>query len=281
MTSNLALIERAITFACGRYGLDRDHAEEVSSTVKLRLVENDYAILRAYEQRSSFRTYISMVVQRMVLDYQNHVWGKWHASAEARRMGEMAVELEQLLHRDGRTFDETASILEKKHGASRESLRELAARLPGRAPKRRQLAIEDAPPLAAPPRDAPQRRVVAREQRELAKRLSVVMAAIVDALPKDERLVFQLHFQGGMKMSEIARALQRDQKELYRVRDKRMAGINEQLLRAGFSPRDVLELIGSDEVDLDFNFGKTAARPSKSGDERSEKTPGDDSEDPE
>jgi RNA polymerase sigma factor (sigma-70 family) len=274
MTSNLALIERAIAFACRRHGLDRDHCEEVSSTVKLRLVENDYAILRAYEQRSSFRTYISMVVQRMVLDYQNHVWGKWHASAEAKRMGEAAVELEQLLHRDGRTLEEAAVILETKHGATRESLRELAARLPERAPRRRQVAIEDAPPLVAPPGESVERRVVARERRERAQTVSAIVAAFIAGLPQHEQLVVQLYF-GGMKMSEIARALQRDQKELYRLKDRRMAELSEQLLRAGLSPRDVLDLIGSDEVELDFGLGKPAARPSKSGDG----THGDDSED--
>jgi DNA-directed RNA polymerase specialized sigma24 family protein len=131
LTSNLAVIERAVGFASRRYRLDPNDAEELAAIVNVKLIDNDYAVLRAYEERSSFATYISVVVQRLALDYCIHVWGKWHASAEARRLGPLAIELDQLLHRDSRTIDEALVILAQKHdGISRQSLQEIAARLP-------------------------------------------------------------------------------------------------------------------------------------------------------
>ncbi len=42
----------------------------------------------------------------MLLDYQNHLWGKWHPSAEAKRLGPMAVRLERLRYRDQLSFEE-------------------------------------------------------------------------------------------------------------------------------------------------------------------------------
>src|SRR3954470_19265621 len=47
--ANLALVERVIGGVCRRAGLRDAVAEDFSSTVKLALIENDYAILRGYE----------------------------------------------------------------------------------------------------------------------------------------------------------------------------------------------------------------------------------------
>src|SRR5260221_3979828 len=63
LTANLPLIERAVAFACRRYRLDPDDAEEFRSTVHLKLLENDGAVLHAYEARSRFATFINVVVQ--------------------------------------------------------------------------------------------------------------------------------------------------------------------------------------------------------------------------
>lgn len=70
LTANLPLVERAVAFACRRYRLQPEEAEEITSVVHLKLVENDYAVLRSYEGRSSLATFISVVVQRLVLDHR-------------------------------------------------------------------------------------------------------------------------------------------------------------------------------------------------------------------
>src|SRR5262249_37184504 len=133
LEENLELIERVIRFTARQQRLDESDSEEFASVVKLRLVENDYAIIRKFEGRCHISTFITIVVQRMLLDYRNHHWGKWHASAEAKRLGDLAIELEQLLHRDGRTIDEALPVLRSHYpDASRESLEEIAARLPER-----------------------------------------------------------------------------------------------------------------------------------------------------
>ena len=266
LTSNLALIERAVAFACRRYRLDATDEEELRSIVHLRLVENDYTILRAYEQRSSFATYISIVVQRMALDYRIHAWGKWHASAEAKRLGALAVELEQIVRRDGRTLDEAFSLLAPKHdGVTRDSLQALLARLPERAARHREVDLEEAEPIAVTDVDEP---LIAHERRTDAERLSSLMNGLMARVPDDERLILQLRFEGGMTVAQIARALGLDQKLTYRRIERRMRDIKEELLHAGISAHDVLDLIGRDESLIRFDVGKQDPRPSIPGDER-------------
>lgn len=269
LTANLSLIERAVGFAARRYKFDLNDAEEFAAIVNLKLVENDYAVLRAYEARSSFSTYISIVVQRLALDYRTHAWGKWHASAEAKRLGAVAVELEQLLRRDGRTLDEALAILGSKHdGMTRESLQSLADRLPSRAPRHRAVDIEQANPAAvARPADA-EESLMGKERARTSEHLSSIMAGLIERLPEDERLILQLRFEGAMTVAQIARALGLDQKLTYRRIEKRMREIKAELERAGIDSRDVLDLIGRNESLLHFTIGKERSSPSIRTDER-------------
>src|SRR5258708_36517260 len=84
------------------------------------------------------------VVAHRLLDYRNHEWGKWHASAEAERLGAAAVELERYLHRDGRSLDEAfAELARKNSGICRAESDAVALRLPTRV-RRRTGALDDA-----------------------------------------------------------------------------------------------------------------------------------------
>src|SRR5205085_8638364 len=93
LEANLDLIERVIRFTARRQRLDETDAEDFASIVKLKLIENDYAVIRKFEGRSNFSTFITVVVQRMLLDYRIHYWGKWHASAEAKRLDRKSTRL--------------------------------------------------------------------------------------------------------------------------------------------------------------------------------------------
>ena len=270
LTSNLAVVERAVGFAARRYRLEPADAEEFASVVNLKLVDNDYAVLRAYEARSSFSTFISIVVQRLALDYCIHLWGKWHSSAEAKRLGALAVDLEKLLFRDGRTIDDALRILSPKYeGITRESLQSLAARLPPRPPRHHEVEFEKAELVAVTRAAEVEEPLFARDRRRVSERLSAIMSAVIARLPEDERLILQLRFEGGMTVPQIARSLGLDQKLTYRRIEKRMRDIRTELERSGIAWRDVLDLIGRDEVLLQFDLGIPERRPSKGADEGS------------
>jgi RNA polymerase sigma factor for flagellar operon FliA len=272
LTANLAVIERAIRFAARRYRLTPEDAQDFEGIVKLKLVENDYAILAAYEQRSGFSTFIGIVVQRMALDYRVHLWGRWHPSAEAKRLGPLAVQLEQLLHRDGRTLDDAVVLLREEHdGVTRESLAALADKLPPRPPRHREVELEAATPVAVTANiDEP---ALADDRRRSSQQLSVLMAAILEQLPEDDRLILQLRFEGGMSVAQIARSLMLDQKLTYRRIERSMREMRRELERAGIDSRVVADVIGRDEVLVHFDFGNRKSRPSIARDESAQAQP--------
>jgi len=265
LTANLATIERNVAFACRRYRFKPDDAEEFASVVKLRLIENDYAVLRKFEGRSSFSTFISSVVQRMALDYQIHMWGKWHPSAEAMRLGEMAVELERCLRRDGRSIEEVLPSLRQRYGdVDRDTLDSIVARLPQRGPRRRSVALEEAEDVAAA--CSAEETAFAEDRQRTSAHISEVMNDLLQKLPPDDQVILQLRFEGNMSVADIARALLLDQKLLYRRIERCIRGIRDGLTRAGVDANEALDLIGHPGVALDFIMRNQATRPSKHSD---------------
>ncbi len=262
LEANLDLIERVIRFTARRQRLDESEHEEFSSIVKLKLVENDYAVIRKFQGRSRFATFITIVVERMLLDYRIHYWGKWHTSAEAKRLGDLAVKLEQLLHRDGRSLDEALPMLRGQYpDATRESLEQLAQRLPERRARRRMVDLEEAEGVAVVD-DAAEENVLAQERQTTSQRISQAMREVIARLPEHDRLLLQLQFESRMNVAQISRSMQIEQKLLYRRKEKLLKDLRAELERAGITPRDAADLIGREGAQLDFSLGSPVLRPS-------------------
>lgn len=261
LVENLDLIERVIRFTSRRQRLDESEVEEFASIVKLKLVENDYAIIRKFESRSHFATFITIVVQRMLLDYRIHHWGKWHASAEAKRLGDLAVELERLLHRDGRTIDDALPLLQARYpDATREALEALAARLPERRARRRMVDLSEAETVAVEPEMEDQ--LLNDERERTCRQLSSTMREAIGRLPENDRLFLHLRFGCRLTVAQIARSMHIEQKLLYRHLEKLMRDLRAELERAGIAPRDAADLIGREGTQLDFALGNPVLRPS-------------------
>jgi len=70
---HLALIEEIIANECRRSRLSRQDAAEFHGQVMIKLIEDDYALFRLFEGRSDIKTYLTIVINRLRLDYQNHI----------------------------------------------------------------------------------------------------------------------------------------------------------------------------------------------------------------
>ncbi len=134
LEAHIDLVEQVIQWTCRRR-FSQEEAEEFRSRVFLKLVQDDYAVFRKFRGQSSLRTYLTTVIQRLALDFRNHLWGKWRPSAAARRLGNVALQLEVLVSRDNRMLDEAIEILRTNHqvGLSRAELERISAQLPVRS----------------------------------------------------------------------------------------------------------------------------------------------------
>ena len=262
--SELPTIERAIAFIARRHRLGIDETEELTSIVHMRLIEDDYAVLRKFEGRSTLRTYLTVVIQRVFLDYRVTLWGKWRPSTQAKREGATAILLERLTGRQNLGFDQACTLLETMHGVDvdRAALHELYDRLP-RRPRRhfvREEALAQAP-SAAPGAD---RLVTAAYRARVAIRTSKLLASVIAGLQPEDRLILKLRFVDGLTMGEVSRAIAGgrpvDPKTLYRRVRRLLDDLRAALQRRGVDGGEVLDALGTADVMLPRVLERKGAR---------------------
>ena len=261
LLANLPLVRELVRFYCRRHRLDGAVTEEVEAFVRLRLVEDDYAILRQWGRLSSLRTYLTVVVQRLVHDYCDDAWGRWRPSAAARRLGPLAVALEEQLYREGLTFEEACAVLVSRYGVSRAAVVALHEQLPHRrSPPRLQTlgAGENAAPSPAP---NPEEEALRRAEEEA---IGEVVSASLRRLAAHDRLLLRLRFQEGLSLAEIARGLGVTRKRLDRRLGKVLASLHGDLQRAGFDRCDVAQIL-QHRPNLQFGFEPEDWDPAEEG----------------
>jgi RNA polymerase sigma factor (sigma-70 family) len=258
---NLSLIERVAAFVCRKNGLMGADAEDFSSAAKLKLIEDDYAVLRKFEHKCSLPTYLTIVIQRHYLDQKIHEWGKWRPSMRARQRGDAAIFLERLISRDGMGMAEASTIVRQKFTElDARALESLAGSIVMRQP-RRQAKVERTEEMREPASEASAENELLSGEREVAaRRASAVLNRELDRLPAEDRLIMKLRFIDAMKVSTMARMLHADQKQLYRRIDRLVAALREALLAAGVAMSDIGDMLthGADALHLDFGAPELA-----------------------
>lgn len=247
----LHVIEEAVKYVGRRYHLSADELQELAADIRVKIISDNYAVLRKFEGRSSLRTYLVTVVHRHFLSARVAAWGRWRPSMQAQRLGPVAVKLDQLLTRDGLSLDEAIQALgmNGQVPSTEAELRDLAAQLPTRT---RRTMLQGSDHLAeledpAPGPDAVFARAAGLTQ---ADRIDGALRAALEELAPDDRLIVRLHFYERMKLAQIARLLQRAQKPLYKQLERIMDGLRRTMKSRGVDEALVLTLVGDPELEL-------------------------------
>ncbi|HEX6100460.1 MAG TPA: sigma-70 family RNA polymerase sigma factor [Thermoanaerobaculia bacterium] len=265
---HLETFERIAAFIACRNHLTADESEEFVQVVRVKLFENDYAIIRKFEGRSRISTYLTTVILHLFQQWRVEQWGKWRPCAKARALGEKAIALERMVNRDGFTFPEAVMALAQRHpqSFSVEELEAIYIRLPLRKP--RPVLLSDESVLAElPSEDSPEERMRAGE-REIGLRSAAACLdrAIGDFSPED-RLILQLRFWNGRKVPEIARILGLEPKTVYTRLERLFKVLRRALEYAGIDRAAVDELMDGPALDLSLEPRpeRTSAPQSASG----------------
>jgi RNA polymerase sigma factor (sigma-70 family) len=232
--SNLPAIDGIARAAARRRRLSPDEADDFRSIVRMRLIEDDYAVIREFRGASSFKTFLTVVIARHCLDYRAAAWGRWRASSKARRLGTTAVALERLMVRDGMPLERAAaSIRETDPRATPERLVDLANQLPARVRRIRvgEEALEDR--CADTP--APDVCLALREGRRVIGGLARALRTLD---PTDRRIV-KLRFTDGVSLVGIARREGIEQASLYRRVERILRRLRREIEGCGIDDSDV------------------------------------------
>ncbi|MBV9775115.1 MAG: sigma-70 family RNA polymerase sigma factor, partial [Gemmatimonadetes bacterium] len=206
---HLDWIDKVASIACSNHGIWGADAEDFTAWVRMKLMEDDYAVVRRFLGNSEFRTYLASVVVRHLVNFIREQRGRWRPSAAAERLGAPAVDLEMLVRHDGYTLQQAG---EKLRTAGRTTLSDAElARLLGQIPERaplRPVVGEPAVGLdAAPGTSRADDRVLADEADRRRAEMLGVLGTAMEQLEPEEQLIVQLHFAEGHTLADVARAL--------------------------------------------------------------------------
>lgn len=223
-----------------------DEVEEFVARARLKMVEDDYFVLRDFEGRSGLRTYLTVVFTYLFSDERARRWGKWRHSAKARRLGLVAQRVEILLWRERRSPEEAWETLTRNEGCTltRAEFDALADALPVR-PGRHVVEESVLESMSVPGRPAEQG-VRARELRTLRCRTHQALARVLAGLGVEDRLILKLHFQDGLNKGAVARALALPEKPFYRRFERLLARLRAELEQDGLEADDMEDFIGED-----------------------------------
>jgi RNA polymerase sigma factor (sigma-70 family) len=241
---NLRSIQRLAKAVARQHQLSSTDAEEFAAEVQFRIIADDYAVLRKFRGQSTLRTFLTVVIVRMCLDYRIREWGKWRPSAWSRREGDVAVLLERLTVRDGFTFEEACAVLETKHAkpVDRHTLERIYGGFRRRGRPRfvsEQMIVRE--PVSAATADGA---VIGAEENDVVRRAIAALAVAFAAIGAQDRLLLKLHFCDGLTVAAVARKLQLNQKHLYPRIDRLRRRLGVRLESAGVRGADVLAAIG-------------------------------------
>ena len=213
---HLTMIQRLSAAIARQYRLSVDDAEEFAATVQYRLIVDDYAVLRKFRHQSSVKTFLTVVIQRICLDFRQAQWGKWRPSAAAQREGAVAIRLERLTMRDGLTFDEACAVLVVETGVTLE--RETLARIYSefRVRARPRVTVDTDLCEVQTTHLAPDRPIVEAEQSEELSSAVSALGAALSTMPARDQLLLKLRFADDLPVAAVARLLRLNQKWLYR-----------------------------------------------------------------
>lgn len=227
-------IEQVVQGLSRKYFLAPPEIEEFRRVAIRALERNSYELLRAFEGKSTWGTYLSTVLTREFFEFQNALWGEWRPSAAAARLGPAAVLLEELVERDHFSVADAAEWMRTTHRVDlpRHRILELAERLglmPGMSRARRSASTVS--PEAPDP--------------GLRHALSDALAL----LAPDDRLIAQLRFREHQPLTRIARMLSLDARPLQRRIDTIKSTIRQSVVTQGFRGDQVEALLQQADSD--------------------------------
>ena len=236
---NLDRINHIVTRHCARYGLTDEETEDFRSALHLKLLDQDYAVLRKHRGESNLKTYLASVIYHFFKDWRNAQLGKWRPTAAAKRLGDVAVLLERLIHRDEYRFDQACQIIQNNHALdiSLKELEDIYEHLPMRT-RRQNVGAEQLETLTSGDPDA-DHLLVHQESQQLQVKAMQAVSSVMKELDQQDRVLIKMHFGQGVSIAGIARAMGQNQRKLYGRIEKIKGSLKTVLAKVGIMKTDL------------------------------------------
>ena len=239
--SNLSITDEVIKKYCTRHHIVGDEADECNSYVYEKIIENDYQKIREFKGKSSYKTYITVVISRILIDRMRSS-GRWRSSQKALKIGKEAVILEELVFRKKYSFEQAYNTLTTNHNISieREKAYEIITllqrkRLTSALPRDVELTDDVSDKKVTLPDEA----AINKETSKIKGQLDDIVSKMRNLLSNEERLLLRMRFEDNFKISEIARVLKKDRDDIDRKLKAILTKFKEEIVSRNISIDDI------------------------------------------
>jgi DNA-directed RNA polymerase specialized sigma subunit len=169
------------------------------------------------------------------------------------------VLFEQMLCRDGLTFEEAVGTLQVDHQCSvtREELHAIYQQLPMRSARR--FATEEELAVARVKVGTTDHALDHRHDLEIAERVERALVDAVGELSTPDQLVLKFRFADGLSIPDIGRLLHIPPKRIYRQLHQIVALLRQRLLERGVEANDIERVVGHPALTLGRVFSSDGA----------------------
>ena len=201
------------------------------SAVLKSLQGNAFELLRAFDGRSTWETYLTTVISREFFLFQGVLWGQWRPSRTAQQLGAVAVLLEKLVRSDGMRVSDAIQVMRALHRVNE--------------PRHRLLRMAHKLRLAEPNAGvAPRERSAGFDERHHA-----ALRHALTLLAPDDRLIIELRVRDLQPLTRIAAMLGVGVTHVSDRLDRAKGAIGESLLGQGIAREHVHGLLQNVEHD--------------------------------
>jgi RNA polymerase sigma factor (sigma-70 family) len=241
-------IQKVAEITCRRNSVWGDDAEDFAALAMMKVVENDYAVLRQFQGKAEMKTYLATVVVRRFYEWTRERWGRWRPSVRTEQLGPTARHLEALVYRDGYSFREAIEVL-RSRGEITESDGELArvfAQIPARS-------LHHGKAAQAPTDDLPfdgtaDEPMLEAEREERCQGVMEVLFRALSRLEPEDQILVRGRFGEGRSVADLARTMRVEQAPLYRRSDRLRKEIRTFMEGSGVRLDEVRDCLGLDEA---------------------------------
>jgi DNA-directed RNA polymerase specialized sigma24 family protein len=244
--SLLPHIDRVVARLVRQNRLTRETGEDFAQCVKMKFIADDYAVLEQWRGDSSLEGYATIVIGHAFQDFRNSIWGKYRPSAFARRLGPIAVLLEQYLVRDQLSFDAACEELWRRHAVA-ETRAELEALL-AQLPLRTRRTFQDDRSLDRIPAPSRADELLIRTEREAAlRRAWAAIDATIAQFAAEDAVIMAYRFKDGKTVKQIALILGIEEKPLFPRIQSLIGRLRRALEREGIDKAVLRDVLSANE----------------------------------
>lgn len=244
---NLDKIEKAATSVARSHGYSPQDTEDFCQEARLFLLDKP-RVLGAYREDASLVGYLIGVLSNFALDIYRRQSGKWHTSAEAKRLGAAAEALETLRYRDNRPLElALVELLRKFPELTREQALALDEKL---KPRSLRQWVGDGPLEHLVADSHADEDVEKHELEEIDRKVRAALDEALGELESFDRIMVKSIFGHNLSIKDFAALHGIKPRQGYSRFDKLRLGLRKKLDDLGIKAEEALRIIGWSESAL-------------------------------